>query len=136
MHGTKATTYVESSRGPTVGAASFEPHETRFEISRWPNDQSLTQGVVVSLTRMALPFHDFDLGRAGNFAQSNAAHKFESSIRSDVNAVTLGFLTQNNASSRLTKQIRKESDKYGNARYGYPVEALTGAEIYNIETGT
>ena len=133
LHGTKAAERRVHPRanGWTV---SFEPRETHYEISNWPNDESLTQGVVVSLTRMALQFHDFDLGRAGNFSQSNAAHKFESSMRSDVKAVT-GFLAQNNASSRLTKQIRRESENYGNSKNGYSVEPLV-AEAYNIETGT
>ena len=51
-------------------------------------------------------------------------------MRSDVKAVT-EFLAENNASSRLTHQIRKESDN----EYGNSVEALV-AENYNIETGT
>jgi hypothetical protein len=85
--------------------------------------------MAVSLTRMPLQFHDFDLTRAGNFVQSTAAHKFESNMHSDVNAVT-EFLAQDNASSRLTQQIRNESEKYGNS-----IEALV-AEAYNIETGT
>jgi hypothetical protein len=133
MHGMKAAERRVQSRanGWTV---SFEPRGTHYEIRNWPNDESLAQGIVVSLTRMALQFHDFDLARAGNFAQSIAAHKFESSMSSDVKAVT-GFLAQNNASSRFAKQIRKESDKYGNSKNGYSVEALV-AETYNIETGT
>jgi hypothetical protein len=78
---------------------------------------------MISLTRMALQFHDFGLARAGFFAQSIAAHKFQSSMRNDVKGVTQ-FLTQNNASSRLTKQMRVVSDKYGNSTNGDPVDAL------------
>jgi hypothetical protein len=110
-------------------SVSFEPRGTRYEIKKWPNDESLVQGIVVSLTRMPLQFHDFDLTRAGNFSQSTATHKFESNMRSDVKAVT-EFLSQNNASARLTQQIRNESEKYGNF-----IEALV-AEAYSIETGT
>ena len=133
MHGMKAAERRVQPRA-NGWSVSFEPRGTHYEISSWPNDESLTQGMVVSLTRMALQFHDFDLARAGDFAQSNAAHKFESSMRSDVKAVT-GFLAQNNAPSRFTKEIRRESDKYGNSKNGYSVEALV-AEAYNIETGT
>jgi hypothetical protein len=108
---------------------SFEPRGTRYEINKWPNDISLVQGLVVSLTRMPLQFHDFNLARAGNFAQSTAAHKFESNLRSDVKAVT-EFLAQNNAPARLTRQIRDESENYSDS-----IEALV-AEAYGIETGT
>jgi hypothetical protein len=90
---------------------------------------SLVQGIVVSLTRMPLQFHDFNLARGGNFAQSTAAHKFQSNMRSGAKAVT-EFLAQNNASSRLTRQIRDESENYGDS-----IEALV-AEAYGIETGT
>jgi len=133
MHGMMAAErrVQPRAKGWTV---SFEPRGTHYEISDWSNDESLVQGIVVSLTGMALRFHDFDLTRAGNFAQSNAAHKFESSMRSDVKAVT-GFLAQNNASARLTKQIRKESDKYSKSKNEYSVDALV-AEAYNIATGT
>ena len=133
MHGMKAAERRVQPRAKGW-SVSFEPRGTHYEISSWPNDESLTQGMVVSLTRMALQFHDFDLARAGDFTQSSAAHKFESSMRSDVKAVT-GFLAQNNAPSRFTKEIRRESDKYGNSKNGYSVEALV-AEAYNIETGT
>jgi hypothetical protein len=128
MHGMMATERRVRRRhdGWTV---SFEPRGTRYEINKWPNDESLVQGIVVSLTRMPLQFHDFDLARAGNFAQSSAAHKFESNMRSDVKAVT-EFLAQNNASARLTQQIRDKSEKYSNS-----IEALV-AEAYSIETGT
>jgi len=110
---------------------SFEPRGTHYEINQWPNDESLVQGIVVSLTRMPLQFHDFNLARAGNFVQSTAAHKFESNMHSDVKAVT-EFLAQNNASARLTRQIRDESWDY---EYGDSIEALV-AEAYSIETGT
>jgi hypothetical protein len=133
IHGVKAAPRRVQRRrdGWTV---SFEPGRTHYEITNRPNDDSLTRGMMVSLTRMALQFHDFDLAQAGSFAQSNSAHKFESNMRSDVQAVT-GFLAQNNAPSRLTKQIREVSDNYGNSKKGYPVEALV-AEGYNMETGT
>jgi hypothetical protein len=91
------------------------------------------QGIVGSLTRMALQFHDFDLERSGNFTQSKAAAKFESGMRSDVKAVT-EFLAQNNAAPPVTQQIREQSDKYGSSKNGNSVEALV-AEAYNIETG-
>jgi hypothetical protein len=78
---------------------------------------------------MPLQFHDFNLARGGNFAQSTAAHKFYSNMRSGAKAVT-EFLAQNNASARLTRQIRDESENYGNS-----IEALV-AEAYSIETGT
>jgi hypothetical protein len=133
MHGMKAAERRVQRRhnGWTV---SFEPRGTHYEISNWPNDESLVQGIVGPLTRMALQFHDFTVGQTGDFAQSNAANKFESSLRSDVKAVT-EFLAQNNASAPLTQQIRMESGKYGNSKYGDSVEALV-AETYNIETGT
>ena len=50
-------------------------------------------------------------------------------MRSDVKAVT-EFLAQNNASARLTRQIRDESENYSDS-----IEALV-AEAYSIETGT
>src|SRR5271170_2214849 len=133
LHGVKAAER-RVRRRPNGWTASFEPRGTHYEISSWPNDESLVQGIVGSLTRMALQFHDFDLGRAGNFTQSKAATKFESAMRFDVKAVT-EFLAQNNASSALTQQIREQSDKYGNSKNGNSVEALV-AEAYNIETGT
>jgi hypothetical protein len=108
---------------------SFEPRGTRYEINKWPNDESLVQGIVVSLIRMPLQFHDFNLARGGNFAQSTAAHKFYSNMRSGAKAVT-EFLAQNNASARLTRQIRDESENYSDS-----IEALV-AEAYSIETGT
>jgi hypothetical protein len=110
---------------------SFEPRGTRYEINKWPNDESLVQGIVVSLTRMPLQFHDFNLARGGNFAQSTAAHKFYSNMRSGAKAVT-EFLAQNNASARLTRQIRDESENYSDS---IEIEALV-AEAYGIETGT
>jgi hypothetical protein len=127
MHGTKAAErrVQRRSNGWTV---SFEPRGTRYDISDWPNDESLVQGIVVSLTRMGLQFGDFDLARAGDFARSNAAHEFESGMRSDVKAVT-EFLVRNKASPRLTRQIRNDSDRYGTS-----IEALV-AEAYNLETG-
>jgi tetratricopeptide (TPR) repeat protein len=111
MHGVKAAERRVQRRanGWTV---SFEPRETRYEISNWPNDESLVQGMALSLTGMSLQFHDFELARAGDFVGSNAAHKFESSMRSDVKAVTQ-FLAQNNAPSTLTRQIRNQR------RYAY-----------------
>jgi hypothetical protein len=128
MHGTKAAErrIQRRANGWTV---SFEPRGTTYKISNWPNDDSLVQGVVVSLLRMPIQSHDFYLAGAGNFAQSDAAHKFESNMRADVKAVT-EFLSQNNASSRLTRQIRNESDKHS-----FPIEALV-AEAYNVVTGT
>jgi hypothetical protein len=128
IHGIK-TAERRVQRQANGWTVSFEPLGTRYEINRWPNDESLVQGMVVSVTRTALQFHDFELARAGNFAQSTAANKFESSMRSDIKAVT-EFLAQNNAPSRLTQQIRNESDKYGDS-----VEALV-AEAYNIQAGT
>jgi hypothetical protein len=107
---------------------SFEPRGTRYEINEWPNDESLVQGIVVSLTRMPLQFHDFNLARTGNFARSTAAYKFESNMYSDFKSVT-EFLAQNNASARLTQQIRNDSWKYGDS-----IDALV-AEAYSIETG-
>ena len=80
---------------------------------------------------MPLQFHDFNLSRAGNFAQSTATYKFESNMRSDVKAVT-EFLAQNNASARLTRLIRNDSWKW---EWGDSIEALVG-EAYGIETGT
>ena len=128
MHGMTAA--ERRVRGRHDGwTVSFEPRGTRYEINQWPNDESLVQGMVVSLTRMPLQFHDFNLARGGNFALSTAAHKFESNMRSDVKAVT-EFLAQNNVSARLTQQIRNKSEKYGNS-----IEALV-AEAYGIETGT
>lgn len=129
MHGTKVAERRVKRR--TNGwAVSFEPSAARYEISNWPNDESLTQGIVVSLIRMPIQFHDFDLERAGNFSQSSAAHKFESSMRSDVKAVT-EFLAKNNVPSRLTRQIRHEADRN---IYDYAIEARV-AEAYNVETG-
>jgi hypothetical protein len=133
LHGMKAAER-RVRRRPNGWTASFESHGTHYEISNWPNDESLMQGMVASLTHLALQFHGFNVGQAGDFAQSNAANKFESSLRSDVKAVT-GFLAQNNASSNLTQQIREQSGKYGNSKYGDSVEALV-AETYNLETGT
>jgi tetratricopeptide (TPR) repeat protein len=133
MHGMKAAERRVRRRhnGWTV---SFEPRGTHYEISNWPNDESLVQGIVGPLTRMALQFHDFNVRQRGDFAQSSAANKFDSSVRSDVKAVT-EFLAQNNASSPLTQQMRKQSDKYADSKNGNSVEALV-AEAYNIETGT
>jgi hypothetical protein len=133
MNGTKAAERrVRRLRnGWTV---TFEPRGTHYEINEWPNDESLVRGIVASLTRLALQFHDFDVGRTGDFTQSAAADKFGSAIRSDVKAVT-EFLAQNNASVPLTQQIRKEAGQYGNSHYGDAVEALV-AETYNMETGT
>jgi hypothetical protein len=133
MHGMKAAER-RVRRRPYGWTASFEPRGTHYEISNWPNAESLVQGIVASLTRLALQFHDFNVGQTGDFAQSNAAHKFESSLRSDVKAVT-EFLAQNNASSPLTQRIREQSDKYSSSKNGNSVEALV-AETYNIETGT
>jgi hypothetical protein len=113
---------------------SFEPRGTHYEITNWPNDESLVRGIVASLPRIALQFHNFNVGRTGDFTQSTAADKFGSGMRSDVKAVT-EFLTQSNASSPLTDQIREESGKYGNSQYGTSVETLV-AETYSIETGT
>jgi hypothetical protein len=93
---------------------TFEPHGTRYEIGAWPNDESLVEGLVASLALMPLPLHDFELARTGDFVQSNGARRFDSSVHSDVTAVT-EFLAQRNVPSRLTNQIRRESDKYGNA---------------------
>ena len=55
-------------------------------------------------------------------------------MRSDAKAVT-EFLAQNNAPSSLTKQIRKESDRYGQS---IPCLLRRGlvAEAHNIATGT
>jgi hypothetical protein len=131
MHGVKAAER-RVRRRPNGWTASFEPRGAHYEISRWPNDESLVQGIVGPLTRMALQVHDFDLARAGTFTQSKAAAKFESAIRFDVKAV-MEFLAQNSASPPLTQQIREQSDKYG--KNGNSVEALV-AEAYNIETGT
>jgi hypothetical protein len=128
MHG-KAAAERRVRRRHDGWTVSFEPRGTRYEINKWPNDDSLVQGIVVSLTRMPLQFHDFDLARTGNFAQSTAAHKFDANMHSDVKGVT-EFLAQNNASARLTRQIRNESDKFGDS-----IEALV-AEAYGIETGT
>ncbi len=130
MHGTTAAERRVRRRddGWTV---SFEPRGTRYEINKWPTDLSLVQGIVVSLTRMPLQFHDFNLARAGNFAQSTAAHKFESNMRSDVKAVT-EFLAQSHVSARLTQQIRGESESQ---KYGDSIEDLV-AEAYSLETGT
>jgi hypothetical protein len=111
-------------------AVSFEPRGPRYEINQWPNDESLVQGILVSLIRMPTQFHDFNLARTGNFTQSTATHKFASNMRSDVKAVT-EFLAQNNAPARLTRQIRDESWDY---EYGDSIEALV-AEAYSIETG-
>jgi hypothetical protein len=128
MHGMAAA--ERRIRGRHDGwTISFELRGSRYEINKWPNDESLVQGIVVSLTRMPLQFHDFDLARAGDFAQSTAAHKFESNMHYDVKAVT-EFLAQNNAPARLTRQIRNESEKYRNS-----IEALVG-EAYGLETGT
>gem|GEM_PF-1283538 len=128
LHGMK-TAERRVRRGPNGWTASFEPRETHYEISNWTNDETLVQGIVVSLPRMALQVHDFEVTRAGNFVQSSGAHKFESGMRSDINAMT-EFLAQTNASSRLTQQLPKQSGQYGNS-----VESLV-AEAYNIETGT
>jgi hypothetical protein len=128
MHGMKAAER-RVSRWPNGWLVYFESRGTHYEINSLPNDESLVQGIVASLTRLALQFHDFNVGQTGDFAQSNAAHKFESSLRSDVKGVA-EFLAQSNVPSRLTDQISKESDKYGNS-----IEALV-AEAYNIETGT
>lgn len=127
MHGTMAAQRLVRPRrdGWTV---SFEPRGVRYEIDKWPNDVSLVQGIVVSLTRMPLQFHDFNLGPGGRFAQATAAHKFYSNMRSGAKAVT-EFLAENNASARLTRQIRDESENYSNA-----IDALV-AEEYGIETG-
>jgi hypothetical protein len=133
IHGTKAAERRIRHRA-TGWTVSFEPQGTHYEIGSWPNDKSLTRGILVSLARMGLQVHDFDVTREGEFAQSNAAQKFESSMRSDVKAVT-GFLAQNNASSSLTKQIYMESDRYSRSKNGYPVEELV-AEAYNLEAGT
>jgi hypothetical protein len=120
-----------SRNGWTV---SFQPRGTHYEISNWPNNESLVRGIVASLPRLALQIHDFNVGPKGDFTQSTAAEKFGSGMRSDVKAVT-EFLAQNSASSPLTDQIREEAGKYGNSEYGAPVETLV-AESYNIETGT
>lgn len=128
MHGMKAAER-RVSQWPKGWIVYFEPRETHYEINSWPNDESLVQGIVASLTRLALQFHDFNVGQTGDFAQANAAHKFESSLRSDVKGVA-EFLAQSNVPARLTEQIRKQSDKYG-----ISIEALV-AEAYNIQTGT
>jgi hypothetical protein len=128
MHGMTAA--ERRVRGRHDGwTVSFEPRGTRYEINKWPADESLVQGIVVSLTRMPVQFHDFNLARGGNFAQSTAALKFYSNMHSDVKAVT-EFLAQNNTSARLTRRIRSDSWKYSDS-----IEALV-AEAYGIETGT
>jgi hypothetical protein len=128
MHGTAAAER-RVRRRRDGWSVSFGPRGTHYEINKWPNDESLVQGIVVSLTRMPLQFHDFNLTQAGDFAQSTSAHKFASNVRSDVKAVT-EFLAQNNASARLTRQIRNESEKFGDS-----IGDLV-AEAYSIETGT
>jgi hypothetical protein len=128
MHGTKAAER-QVRRGTNGWIVSFEPRGTHYEISNWPNDDSLVQGIVASLTRLAIQFHDFNVGQSGDFAQSIAPYKFDSGVRSDVKGV-IELLAQSNVPSRLTEQIRNESGKYGSF-----IEALV-AEAYNIETGT
>src|SRR5271169_2581079 len=104
MHGVKAAER-RVRRLRNGWAVSFEPRGTHYEINDWPDDETLVQGIVGPLTRMALQFHDFNVWQRGDFAQSNAANKFDSSLRSDVKAVT-EFLAQNNASHSLTQKIR------------------------------
>jgi hypothetical protein len=128
MHGTAAGER-RVRRRDDGWSVSFEPRGTHYEINKWPNDESLVPGIVISLIRMPLQFHDFNLARAGNFAQSTAEHKFDSNMHSDVRAVT-EFLAQNDVSARLTRLIRSDSWKWGDS-----IEALVG-EVYGIETGT
>jgi hypothetical protein len=128
MHGTAAAERRVQRRRDGWSVA-FEPRGTRYEIHQWPDDESLVQGIVVSLTRMPLELHDFEVARAGTFARSTAAHKFESNLRSDVKAVA-EFLAQNHAPARLTRRIRNESQIFGNS-----IEALV-AEAYSLVTGT
>ena len=108
---------------------SFEPGGARYDINHWPNDEFLVPGTAASLTHMALQFHAFDLARAGQFNLSTAVRKFESNVRTDVKGVTES-LAEAKVSSRLTQQIRDESDNYAKS-----IEALV-AEAYNLQTGT
>ena len=68
MHGMKAA--ERRVRQRVVGA--YRARGTHYEVN-WQSDESLVQGIVVSLTRMPLQLPTSVLRIAGNFSQSTAA---------------------------------------------------------------
>ncbi len=107
---------------------SFEPIATRYDVKEWPSDRTLAQGIIAVLSQMLVQFTDFDLGSNGNFAQSQGARQFDSSMRADIEAVSKS-LSDNGVNSNLNQHRYAELAKYGDS-----IKAQV-AEVYNIGTG-
>jgi hypothetical protein len=81
------------------------------------------------MERPQLQYHDFDLTKDGNFAQSIGTSKYDSGLNTDLQAVT-EHLINSHVSSRLTRRVRE-----GSRQFDYSAEALV-AETFNLQTGS
>jgi tetratricopeptide (TPR) repeat protein len=115
---------------------SHQLGDPQFKFDGLPTGERLRETLADSLAHVLLHFHDYSLGRHGDFQESKGNYRFESRARADAKALardlsTLGLDSKGSASTALERRLQAA------VRDQLPplAEAQT-AEDYNLEAGT
>jgi tetratricopeptide (TPR) repeat protein len=121
----------EHSGGLSV---SYEPGAADYDVGTPPNGDTVfvQDFYLISLARLLLNFHDFDLARNGDFEKSTDAGKFNARVRAESAPLTRDVASKSDPALHLNRRI-DEALRIASSPGG--IEPLV-AEDYNLETGT
>ena len=121
-------------KGLTSWSVSFQAAPAHFDLANPPTKDPALQGFATSLAGMLLQFHDFELGRKGDFDSSKGDFRFGSRVRADVSDLTRDYLASRGTPP--TAQFMRSVSKALSAQLSPNVTDSLLAENYNFETGT
>jgi tetratricopeptide (TPR) repeat protein len=117
----------------TGWSVSFQAAPAHFDLANPPTKDLALQGLATSLASMLLQFHDFELGRKGDFDGSNGDFRFGSRARADVRELTRDLASRG---TPPTAQFMRSVSKALSALLSPDVTDSLVGENYNFEAGT
>jgi tetratricopeptide (TPR) repeat protein len=120
-------------KGLTSWSVSFQAAPAHFDLANPPTKDPALQGLATSLAAMLLQFHDFELGRKGDFDSSRRDFRFGSRVRADVSELTRDLASRG---TPPTAEFMRSVSKALSAQLKPDVTDSLVAENYNFDTGT
>jgi hypothetical protein len=121
-------------KGLTSWSVSFLAAPAHFDLANPPTKDPALQGLATSFAGMLLQFHDFELARNGDFADSKGGFRFGARVRADVSGLTRDYLASRGTPP--TAQFMRSVSRALSAQQSPGVIESLVAENYNFDTGT
>jgi tetratricopeptide (TPR) repeat protein len=119
-------------KGLQSWVVSYQPGETHHDLDTPPTEEPSIAEFANSLARMVLQFHDFRVGRNGDFYENKSGFKFETRVNADVKSLKRELASKSDG----TKPLARGIDEAVGATLRPGVLEYVVAEDYNLQVGT